>query len=741
MRGVSEDRVALYRREGRGWVVKSRAGEWVGGPCAAPRGLTQSPAVRGGTSPPFRASKTRVTPREPRRADMADLDESLAEEELELAHKVELPPIAATLKVELGLMILSAIAGVCANLAAIWVAASARKSNVINLYVLQRAVSDLLYLLTVPVLAARILMRTWAFGSAICKLTVSSAHMCIFASSAFLVAMSVECYRHYAHNAPMARTRCFYAATTLIWIGVVSLSASLISYIDVVKGYSGMFFCTVTDFNLKFLTFIDSLSIVMVMVPMLINWGCILRMAAARRAWKRMGLSEKALANRRFLVALSAAYTVLLTPFCITRLLGMTSSFSLTLLRALQLTSPLTYINATVSPLIVVRNPHLSSSRLHKTPPTTLVVDASDRSKIVRRAVLWRRGVPCRSRVPAHSPSGLASHRAPLTTSPSSSGVTTRGGMDELDDLALDEESELHSDGFSEINPFMTAAAGVMVVSAAVGICANLYVVCAASTSLRSNVVNVYVLQRTLAHLVSLLFTPTLAAHIFLHGWTFGDALCRMTVGFVHIAGYADLLFLISMCVDGHKAFDTYSLDTRLRDAKIAAAAVWLLAATLGAPLFAVFGTIQGPDGMAYCTLIYNSWAAVVILNYVNLLLMLVALVVPGALVPGMFPPRDGRRREVSDEALAARRLILTLVASFWIFHLPYAITYLCSTVAYYFNPVLIKALHLTAVLPYVSAAVDPVIYIVLRRSLASPRAAAHTRGVEITYVNLMPEL
>nr|XP_027222511.1 C-C chemokine receptor type 5-like [Penaeus vannamei] len=283
---------------------------------------------------------------------MADLDESLAEEELELAHKVELPPIAATLKVELGLMILSAIAGVCANLAAIWVAASARKSNVINLYVLQRAVSDLLYLLTVPVLAARILMRTWAFGSAICKLTVSSAHMCIFASSAFLVAMSVECYRHYAHNAPMARTRCFYAATTLIWIGVVSLSASLISYIDVVKGYSGMFFCTVTDFNLKFLTFIDSLSIVMVMVPMLINWGCILRMAAARRAWKRMGLSEKALANRRFLVALSAAYTVLLTPFCITRLLGMTSSFSLTLLRALQLTSPLTYINATVSPVI-----------------------------------------------------------------------------------------------------------------------------------------------------------------------------------------------------------------------------------------------------------------------------------------------------------------------------------------------------------------------------------------------------
>ncbi|XP_037772392.1 G-protein coupled receptor 1-like [Penaeus monodon] len=283
---------------------------------------------------------------------MADLDESLAEEELELAHKVELPPIAVTLKVELGLMILSAIAGVCANLVAIWVAASARKSNVINLYVMQRAVSDLIYLLTVPVLAARILMRTWAFGSAICKLTVSSAHMCIFASSAFLVAMSVECYRHYAHNAPMTRTRWFYVATTLIWIGVVSLSASLISYIDVVEGYSGMFFCTVTDFNLKFLTFIDSLVIVMVMVPMLINWGCILRMVASRRTWKRMGLSEKALANRRFLVALSAAYTIILTPFCVTRLLGMASSFSLTLLRALQLTSPLTYINATVSPVI-----------------------------------------------------------------------------------------------------------------------------------------------------------------------------------------------------------------------------------------------------------------------------------------------------------------------------------------------------------------------------------------------------
>lgn len=312
--------------------------------------------------------------------------------------------------------------------------------------------------------------------------------------------------------------------------------------------------------------------------------------------------------------------------------------------------------------------------------------------------------------------------------------------MDEVDDLVLEEEQELHSDDIS-VTPFMNAAAGVMVVAAAVGICANLYVVCASSMSLKSNVVNVYVLQRTLAQLVFMLFTPTLAAHIFLHGWTFGDVLCRMTVGFSHIAEYAEMFFLISMCVDGHKAFDTYSIDTRLRDSKIAVATIWVLAIILGAPLFAVFGTLQGPDGMAFCTLLYINWGTILILNHVNLLLMLVALVVPGALLPGMFPPRDGRRRELSDEALAARRLVLALVVAFWLFRLPYAITHLCSSLTHYFSPSLIRALHLTAVLPYVNAAVDPVIYIVLRRSLASPRAAAHTRGVEITYVNLMPEL
>ncbi|XP_047502979.1 C-C chemokine receptor 1-like protein 1 [Penaeus chinensis] len=316
--------------------------------------------------------------------------------------------------------------------------------------------------------------------------------------------------------------------------------------------------------------------------------------------------------------------------------------------------------------------------------------------------------------------------------------VTTRGGMDEVDYLVVEEQE---GEDFSGVAPFMNAAAGIMVVSAAVGICANLYVVCAASMSLKSNVVNAYVLQRTLAQLLFLLFTPTLAAHIFLHGWTFGDVLCRMTVGFVHIAEYAEIFFLIAMSVDGHKAFDTYSTDTRQRDSKIAAATIWVLAIILGAPLFALFGTIQGPDGMAFCTLLYINWGTIVIFNHVNLLLMLVALVVPCALLPGMFPPRDGRRRELSDEALAARRLVLALVAAFWLFRLPYAVIHFCGSLTHYFNPSLIRALHLTAMLPYVNAAVDPVIYIVLRRSLASPRAAAHTRGVEITYVNLIPEL
>ncbi|XP_063602500.1 uncharacterized protein LOC134778578 [Penaeus indicus] len=319
--------------------------------------------------------------------------------------------------------------------------------------------------------------------------------------------------------------------------------------------------------------------------------------------------------------------------------------------------------------------------------------------------------------------------------------VTTRGGMEEVDYMVVEEEWELHKDDFSGVPQFMNVVAGIMVVSAAVGICANLYVVCAASTSLKSNVVNVYVLHRTLAQLLFLLFTPTLAAHILLLGWTFGDVFCRMTVGFVHIAEYAEIFFLIAMSVDGHKAFDTYSTDTRLRDSKIAAATIWVLAILLGAPLFALFGTVQGPDGMAFCTLLYINWGTIVMVNHVHLLPILIALVVPCALLPGMFPPRDGRRRELSDEALAARRLVLALVASFWLFRLPYAITQFCATLTHYFNPTLITALHLTAVLPYVNAAVDPVIYIVLRRSLASPRAAAHTRGVEITYVNLIPEL
>ncbi|XP_042889167.1 somatostatin receptor type 3-like [Penaeus japonicus] len=312
--------------------------------------------------------------------------------------------------------------------------------------------------------------------------------------------------------------------------------------------------------------------------------------------------------------------------------------------------------------------------------------------------------------------------------------------MDEMDDLALEEEMEVERYDFSEIFTYLNVEAGIIIISAAVGICANLYVVCAASVSLKNNVVNAYVLQRALAHLVFLMCAPILASHIILRSWPFGDALCKMTAGFVHISGYADIVLMVAMCVDGHKAFDVYSIDTRLRDSKIAAAICWVIATIMGAPTFGLFGTLDGPEGASFCTVVGFS-AIVSIITNGSLLLLVIAFLVSWALLPGMFPPQSAQRRELSDEALVARRLIVALVVSFSLINLPFVLPRLYSIVGGSFTTALFQALHLTAVLPYLSSAVDPIIYIVLRRSLASPLAATHTRGVEITYVNLMPEL
>lgn len=97
--------------------------------------------------------------------------------------------------------------GVLGNLLVILVYArgSGRLRTVTNTYILNVAISDLLYVITVPVFLISIWSNSWPFGEFVCKLLLSKGAIHRFASSLFLLVLVVDCYLsllkpHLAHG-------------------------------------------------------------------------------------------------------------------------------------------------------------------------------------------------------------------------------------------------------------------------------------------------------------------------------------------------------------------------------------------------------------------------------------------------------------------------------------------------------------------------------------------------------------
>ena len=90
---------------------------------------------------------------------------------------------------------IAAVFGVIGNLLVILVyMRNVRIRTVTNTYILNVAISDLLYVITVPVFLISIWSNSWPFGEFVCKLLLSKGAIHRFASSLFLLVLMVDTY-------------------------------------------------------------------------------------------------------------------------------------------------------------------------------------------------------------------------------------------------------------------------------------------------------------------------------------------------------------------------------------------------------------------------------------------------------------------------------------------------------------------------------------------------------------------
>ncbi|XP_063603035.1 somatostatin receptor type 5-like [Penaeus indicus] len=104
---------------------------------------------------------------------------------------------------------ITCITGLCGNTLVIYVVTRfSRMQTVTNLYILNLAIADELFMLGIPFIMTTSIMHYWPFGSIMCKLYMITTSLNQFTSSLFLTIMSADRYIAVCHpiNSPKFRT-------------------------------------------------------------------------------------------------------------------------------------------------------------------------------------------------------------------------------------------------------------------------------------------------------------------------------------------------------------------------------------------------------------------------------------------------------------------------------------------------------------------------------------------------------
>lgn len=117
-----------------------------------------------------------------------------------------------------------AIVGGAGNLAVVWIYLNFRRrlKTMTDVYLLNLAVADLLFLVTLPLWAAEA-SQTWSFGTALCKLNSALYKVNLFSSMLLLTCISMDRYvvivqTTKAQNSQFERRRCSRLVCVGVWL-------------------------------------------------------------------------------------------------------------------------------------------------------------------------------------------------------------------------------------------------------------------------------------------------------------------------------------------------------------------------------------------------------------------------------------------------------------------------------------------------------------------------------------------
>ncbi|XP_071331079.1 P2Y purinoceptor 1-like [Trachinotus anak] len=154
-----------------------------------------------------------------------------------------------------------------------------RKLNIINVFVLNLGLADILYLLTLPFLVAYYLNKsTWIFGDVFCKMTRFCFNLNLYGSIGFLTCISVYRYLAIVHPVRvMGRLTVTYsvAISVMVWLTVAVQSLPDMFYTKTYRNKPGKCYDTTHKLYVEdYLKYSLGWTLTGFCIPLLITLGC-----------------------------------------------------------------------------------------------------------------------------------------------------------------------------------------------------------------------------------------------------------------------------------------------------------------------------------------------------------------------------------------------------------------------------------------------------------------------------------
>ncbi|XP_054483462.1 C-C chemokine receptor type 9a [Anoplopoma fimbria] len=148
-----------------------------------------------------------------------------------------------------------AVVGGAGNLAVVWIYMNYRRrlKTMTDVYLLNLALADLLFLVTLPLWAAEASHGCWSFGSVLCKLNSALYKVNLFSSMLLLTCISVDRYVVIVHttmaqNTQVERRRCSRLVCLGVWLLALLLATPELAFATTgepdTQGYCRMMFPT-----------------------------------------------------------------------------------------------------------------------------------------------------------------------------------------------------------------------------------------------------------------------------------------------------------------------------------------------------------------------------------------------------------------------------------------------------------------------------------------------------------------